>query len=262
MGLSTTSSTTRWKEVLVADVEITKLLVAIVDRGKSAALVEVYRECRLPLEYICMGRGTANSRILDYLGLSETQKDIVVAFVPARRVTDVMRAVDERFDLSSPGRGVLFSCPLSGVSAQVPQLLSDGIPPQKEETYVESSQSFDLVTVIVNRGDIDLVMDAARSAGARGGTVVHGRRMGVDDAETRRGFVLEPEKDIVLMVVAHEQKLDVMRAVNKAAGITTPSRGVLFSLPVEEVMGLRPVVEEGPDDSASAQPSDGAAGEA
>ena len=75
----------------MADVEITKLLVAIVDRGKSAALVEVYRSFRLPLEYICMGRGTADSRILDYLGLAQTQKDVVLAFAPARRVAEVMR---------------------------------------------------------------------------------------------------------------------------------------------------------------------------
>ena len=245
----------------MADVEITKLLVAIVDRGKSAALVEVYRSFRLPLEYICMGRGTADSRILDYLGLAQTQKDVVLAFAPARRVTEVMRGVDRRFDLSRPGRGVLFSCPLSGVSAQVPQLLNDGTPPQEKETYVEASQSFDLVVVIVNRGDIDLVMDAARSAGARGGTVVHGRRMGVDDVETRRGFVLEPEKDIVLMVVAHGQKLDVMRAVNKAAGITTPSRGVLFSLPVEEMMGLEAVLDAEAETPAAKDVAD-AAGEA
>lgn len=245
----------------MADVEITKLLVAIVDRGKSAALVEVYRSFRLPLEYICMGRGTADSRILDYLGLAQTQKDVVLAFAPARRVAEVMRGVDRRFDLSRPGRGVLFSCPLSGVSAQVPQLLNDGTPPQEKETYVEASQSFDLVVVIVNRGDIDLVMDAARSAGARGGTVVHGRRMGVDDAETRRGFVLEPEKDIVLMVVAHGQKLDVMRAVNKAAGITTPCRGVLFSLPVEEMMGLEAVLDAGAETPAAKDVAD-AAGEA
>ena len=85
--------------------------------------------------------------------------------------------------------------------------------------------------------------------------------MGVDDAETRRGFGLEPEKDIVLMVVAHGQKLDVMRAVNKAAGITTPSRGVLFSLPVEEMMGLEAVLDAGAETPAAKDVAD-AAGEA
>lgn len=236
----------------MADVEITKLLVAIVDRGKSAALVDVYREHGLPLEYICMGMGTASSRVLDYFGLSETQKDVVATLVPARRVHEVMRAVDTRFDLSNPGRGILFSCPLTGVSGRVLQMLNDEAASYEEETHVEeTSQTYDLVVVVVNRGDVDLVMDATRSAGARGGTVVHGRRMAVDDAEGRRGHALEPEKDIVFMVVGHSQKLDVMRAVNKAAGISTPSRGILFSLPVEDMMGLRAVLDTPvPEDGA------------
>ena len=226
------------------EVEITKLLVAIVDRGKGADLVEVYRKHQLPLDYVCMGMGTANSRLLDYFGLSETQKDVVLTFVPARRVQPVMEAVNARFNLSSPGRGILFSCPLSSVSGQVPQMLNNGVEPLEEESYVETPVKYDLIVVIVNRGNTDPVMDAARSVGARGGTVVHGRRIGVDDAETRLGFALEPEKDIIALVVSHGQKLDVMRAVNKAAGLATPSRGILFSLPVEDMMGLQGILDQ------------------
>lgn len=241
---------------MVPQTEIAKLLVAIVDRGKGASLVEIYREEELPLEYLCMGMGTASSRLLDYFGLAETQKDVVLAFAPGRRVRAVMQAVDRRFDLSSPGRGIVFSCPLSGVSGQVPQLLNNGAVPLEEESYVEETPSlYDLVVVVVNRGTIDPVMDAAREAGARGGTVVHGRRMGVDGAETRLGFVLEPEKDIVLIVVAHEQKLDVMRAVNKAAGMATPCRGILFSLPVEDLMGLQ-ALEDGEKPAAAPGPEE------
>lgn len=233
------------------EVEITKLLVAIVDRGKGADLVEIYRAQGLPLDYLCPGMGTANSRLLDYFGLAQTQKDVVLSFAPARRVRAVMEAVNARFDLSSPGRGILFSCPLSSVSGQVPQILNNGDVPLEEESYVETPNKYDLIVVIVNRGDTDIVMDAARSAGARGGTVVHGRRMGVDDAETRLGFVLEPEKDIIAMVVNHGQKLDVMRAVNKASGLTTPSRGILFSLPVEDMMGLQGLL--GADDEEASE---------
>lgn len=226
------------------EVEITKLLVAIVDRGKGADLVEIYREHRLPFDYLCMGMGTASSRLLDYFGLAQTQKDVVLTFVPARRVQRVMQAVDARFDLSNPGRGILFSCPLSSVSGQVPQMLNNGEKPLEEEVYVETPSSYDLIVAVVNRGDTDPVMDAARSVGARGGTVVHGRRIGVDDAETRLGFSLEPEKDVIAIVVNHAQKLDIMRAINKAAGLATPSRGILFSLPVEDMMGLQAVLGE------------------
>lgn len=65
---------------------VLKMLVTIVDRGKGAAAVSLYREQRLHFDYLCMGLGTANSKILDYFGLSETEKDVVITLVPAHRV--------------------------------------------------------------------------------------------------------------------------------------------------------------------------------
>ena len=61
---------------------VLKMLVTIVDRGKGAAAVSLYREQRLHFDYLCMGLGTANSKILDYFGLSETEKDVVITLVP------------------------------------------------------------------------------------------------------------------------------------------------------------------------------------
>lgn len=61
---------------------VLKMLVTIVDRGKGAAAVSLYREQRLHFDYLCMGLGTANSKILDYFGLSETEKDVVITLGP------------------------------------------------------------------------------------------------------------------------------------------------------------------------------------
>ena len=215
-----------------------KLLVAIVDRGEGSAVAEVYRNHQLPYEYLCMGRGTANSKVLDYLGLSETRKDVVLSFAPASRVREAMHAIDVRFELSRPGHGILFSVPLTGVSGQIHQaLIGEGASSDKE-TPVETADAFDLIVVVVDPENIDTVMDAARPFGARGGTVLHGRRAGIEGGADLLGAAVEPEKDIVAMVVPRAQKLDIMRAVNKEAGAATEAHGVLFSLPVEDLMGL------------------------
>ena len=63
-----------------------KLLVTIVDRGKGSAAVDIYRSQQLHFDYLCMGLGTANSQILDYFGLSETEKDVVFTLAPAWKV--------------------------------------------------------------------------------------------------------------------------------------------------------------------------------
>lgn len=226
------------------DKSVIKLLVTIVDRDKGTAAVDIYRSHGLHFDYLCMGFGTANSQILDYFGLSETEKDVVLTLVPAGRIKTLIGLVDERFHLSHPGKGILFTLPLSGVSGQVPQVLCKEEGMEKEESSVENSAKYDLILVVVNRGNLDIVMDAAREGGARGGTVVHARRVGMDDRENLLGFTLQPEKEVVAILSPRAQKQDIMLAVNKAAGLATECRGILFSLPVEDMMGLQEMPQE------------------
>lgn len=224
-----------------------KMLVTIVDRGKGAAAVSLYRAQHLHFDYLCMGLGTANSTILDYFGLSETEKDVVITLAPAPQVKSVIRLADERFRFSSPGRGILFTVPLSGVSGQVPQVLCKQEQPQqggeREEKTVDTASRYALILAVVNRGSLDTVMDAARGEGARGGTVLHARRVGMDDTENLLGFTLQPEKEVVAILAPKEQKHALMVAINRAAGLTSEARGIVFSLPVEDLVGLQPPVE-------------------
>lgn len=227
-----------------------KLLVTIVDRGKGSSAVELYRAHALHFEYLCMGLGTATSKTLDYLGLAETEKDVVLTPIPAPKVKDVIALANEKFGLSHPGRGILFTIPLSGVSRHIPTVLCN---PEnlsqnvhaKEEAAMESAIRYDLILVIVNRGNTDLVMDAARAEGARGGTVLHARRVGFEDKESLFGFALQPEKEIVTILTPRSQKLDLMKAINKAAGLSTAAAGILFSLPVSDLYGLSPQASPG-----------------
>ncbi|HIT08436.1 MAG TPA: transcriptional regulator [Candidatus Merdivicinus faecavium] len=222
-----------------------KLLVTIVDRGKGSAAVDIYRSHQLHFDYLCMGLGTANSQILDYFGLSETEKDVVFTLAPAWKVKNIIQKIDERFHLTRPGRGIVFSLPLTGVSGQVPQVLcKDEAPQEEEEETVEAVTKYDLILVVVNRDSLDTVMDAAREKGARGGTVLHARRVGLEDVENLLGFTLQPEKEIVAILSPRTQKLEIMRAINKVAGLTTECQGILFSLPVEDMMGLQDAIRE------------------
>lgn len=160
-----------------------------------------------------------------------------------------MELANQRFDFSSPGRGILFTVPLSGVSGMVPQVLCKADETQretecKEEMEMETANRYALILAVVNRGSLDTVMDAAREEGARGGTVLHARRVGMEDTENLLGFTLQPEKEVVAILTPQAQKHELMVAIHRAAGLTTEARGILFSLPVEELIGLQPPVPE------------------
>ena len=107
---------------------------------------------------------------------------------------------------------------------------------------------YDLILVGVNHGSVNTVMDAARAAGARGGTALHARRVGYEDGENLLGFSLQPEKEIVAILTPRAQKHEIMFAINRASVISTEARGILFSMPVDDMMGLQAPIQ--PDSGA------------
>ena len=227
-----------------APIEHFKLIITIVDRGKGAKAVDLYRAHHLHFDFACLGAGTASSKILNYFGLDETAKELVWTLAPESRIPRLLPEARRTLDLDTPGKGILFTIPLSGISAQIPPVL---IKPEyaREESPMEEAKNapkiypYQLILTIVNRGSSEQVMEAARTAGARGGTVISARRVGYEDVQNLLGFTLQPEKEIVAILVPREQKPPVMQAINREAGLKTDCRGVLFSVPVDDIMGLQ-----------------------
>ena len=99
--------------------------------------------------------------------------------------------------------------------------------------------SHELICVILNEGFSDMVMAAARPAGATGGTVLNGKGTGAREAEKFLGISLANEKDVVLIVADSDKKAAIMKAIVKEAGPGTKAGAICFSLPVSHVEGLR-----------------------
>lgn len=96
----------------------------------------------------------------------------------------------------------------------------------------------ELIVCIVNTGFTDVVMDAAREQGARGGTVIHGRGTANKEAEEFFHISIQPDKELVLILVPVEIKDAVLHAVYQAAGLKTAGQGIAFALPVTNVVGI------------------------
>jgi len=99
-------------------------------------------------------------------------------------------------------------------------------------------KTHELVMAIVNRGFADGVIDAALSAGARGGTILHGRGTS-GRTETIYGVRIEPEKDLVLMIVDKDKCKSIMQQIYEKSGLNTQGSGICFALPVDDVVGLK-----------------------
>ena len=96
----------------------------------------------------------------------------------------------------------------------------------------------EVIFCIVNAGFSDAVMDAAKEFGARGGTVIHARGTANSEAEKLYQITVQPEKEIVMILVPAKIKDTILHALYRAVGLKTPGQGIAFSMPVDAAIGL------------------------
>ena len=102
-----------------------------------------------------------------------------------------------------------------------------------------SKSNYDLILVIVNQGFSESVMDAAREAGARGGTVISGRGTAKEETLAKFKIFMTPEKEIVLILADEAIKEQILVSINTHCGLSTDAHGIVFTLPCDEVVGLK-----------------------
>lgn len=98
--------------------------------------------------------------------------------------------------------------------------------------------AYEMIIAVANQGYIEPIMEAARSAGAGGGTVIHAKGTGMEGMGKFFGVSLAAEKEMIFIVAKREQKQAIMRAIMEKAGMESKARTFLFSVPVDEVAGL------------------------
>lgn len=111
------------------------------------------------------------------------------------------------------------------------------------------SYKYEVIICVVNSGFSENVMDAARELGARGGTVIRGRGTANAEAETLYGIAIQPEKELVMILVDSSIKDAILHALYKSVGLNTPGQGIAFSMPVEDVVGLNTTTLESFDNA-------------
>lgn len=216
------------------------MMVAITNRAMKHKFQEFYKENDHMTVFGTLGRGTANSAVLDYFGLEASEKMISFSVVTEEMWRKLKRGLIINMQIDVPGTGIAFIIPLSSVGGKkVLQYLIQNHDYEKEEETILRETDYELLVIIANQGCIDTVMDAARSANAGGGTVIHAKGTGMDSAEKFLGVSLAAEKEIILIVTKTKDKNQIMKAVMEKAGLESKEKAIVFSLPVTSTAGLR-----------------------
>ena len=226
-----------------------RLLVTIVEHGKGERITNLANAQHIHFNLLLHGRGTASSDILDMLGLGSTEKDVVVCALPRSSVKQMLHSVAEEMRLKRPGTGVAFSLPLSGINELIARIILDERKQQdqgsaQEEAADMGAEKHWLVLSVVNPGITDQVMAVAKEAGATGGTILHARGVGRENAEAFLGVSIQSEREIVAILCPRAKGPAIMQAVNASFGPKSGAKGIIFSLPVRDMMGIGVTAEE------------------
>ena len=222
-----------------------RVLHVIVRRDYSEDFVAYLRQelDRPVMEWLC--QGTATRKYLDLVGLEDSEKMMLGAVCGPEQAKKIMQGLTLHLGLDLPGCGIAFAMPLGSVGGESSLRELTGQNRAGEETSMESTFRYALLIAIINRGYSDMVMEAAREAGARGGTVLNGK--GTNPGASFFGMSIAEEKETILILLAANQKKQIMQNIMEKAGYQSAAHTVLFSLPVEEVAGLKSVIDAAGD---------------
>lgn len=216
------------------------LMTTIVDRKDSNKYLNLFRENDLQVIFWTLGFGTVSNDVLDYLGLESNEKAVAFSVLEEETWVHIKKQLEKKLKIDAPGGGIAFIIPLSSIGGKKTlQFLLEKQDYRKEEESTLQNTLHELIVVIAEQGYTNLIMDAAKEAGAYGGTVIHAKGTGAEAAEKFMGVTLSTEKEIIYIVTQSQQKNAIMQAIMQNAGMDSKAKAITFSLPVTDTAGLR-----------------------
>ena len=211
------------------------MVMTIVDRDRIEPVIGLFRENNVFTTDVVLGQGTAPREILEYLYLSTAEKAVVFGVVTSAGLSQLLKAFKRKLFIDVPGNGIVVTVPLNSIGGKRSlEYIMDGQTIDLSEKSAE-----ELIFVVANEGYSDLIMEAARSAGASGGTVIKAKGTGAEYTEKFFGFSIASEKEIHLLVTPAQGRNTIMKAIMEHAGLDSKAQSIVFSLPVSHAIGLR-----------------------
>lgn len=212
-------------------------VITIIEPHRADTYTQILRQYRLPVALELHGRGTIPKNMSDLLGLEARPKRALFTVASDTVTEQLMHEVRNRLYIDAPGNGITIAIPLKSVAgARTLEYLNGGeafVMTPKKDPYEN-----ELIVTISNEGWSDAVMDAARAAGARGGTVLHGKGTAKSELNRFYNVNITGEKELVLIVASSGVKKEIMTAILRSCGPATDAGGIVFSVPVSTAMGM------------------------
>ncbi len=220
-------------------------MIIITKREYEEAYHEFFKENEISTVLSDLCRGTAQKKTLDYLGIEKTEKIMFHAISDCEHRDRILKSLVTQMEIEVPGNGIAFTIPLESIGGEsCMKYMAEGQKIGNIEGEKMENLKYSLIIVVADKGSSDTVMEAARSANAKGGTVVQAKGTGENVKERFFGISIATEKEMIYVLAKKQDKEEIMNAIMEKAGMDTDAHAVVFSIPVDRIAGLRSVASE------------------
>lgn len=197
-----------------------QLLRVILPRGKGSAVMKILKN-NWAMGISCYyGYGTAHNTLLNTLHTDKIKKEIVMAILNDDKAKEILDNINDK--ISKSNTAIAFTSPIN----------------YEGETNLNFDIEYVAMYVIVDRHLGQEAVNIAQAKGAKGATLVHGRGAGKEVKSILMHMNIEPEKDIVVMLIKKELMEPIKNAIYNEMNLGNENKGIIYTLPVMEVRGL------------------------
>lgn len=207
-----------------------ELVHVIVNKGKASKVLSLAKKHGARVGTIFLCHGTVSNKILNFLSIFERDKEMLTLILNREEVNNLIPILIEKFNFNKPNTGIIFTTRINQIQAfnREYNVDNEGV----------NNPMYKLITTIVEKGKGEDVVESANNAGARGATILNAR--GADSEEIMKLFnmEIEPEKEVVMMIVKEDKYQNIVNAINSDMEINKIGAGIIFVQDIAHAYGL------------------------
>ena len=209
-----------------------ELVCVIVNFGLGSKIINKAKQEGIFGGTILLCKGTINNKVLKFFGLTDVRKEMVLMAGETDNVYKALEKPDEEFKFEKPNHGIAFTTSISNILG-TRTCKNNNIKGKGVDNIMYQS-----ITVIVDKGKGEDVMDAATKAGSKGGTIINARGSGIHETSKLFAMEVEPEKEIVIILSKVEDVDKIVSSIKNELKIDEPGKGIIYTQDIKKAYGL------------------------
>lgn len=210
-----------------------ELISIIVNFGLGSKIVKSAKKLGVSGGTVTVGRGTINNNIWDFMGLSDIRKEIIYMVAEKETAYKALEDMNREFKFCKANHGIAFTTSICDVLGKKSILFGN----IKNERGVDNTM-YHSITIIVDKGKGEEVIEAATKAGSKGGTIINARGSGIHETSKVFSMEIEPEKEVVIILSEIEKTDTIVESIRRELKIDEPGNGIIYVQNVNKAYGI------------------------